>query len=120
MRFPSFTVFVLSWVSASCAHLGSIFDPPKVTLQHVDVTELSFSGIATKFVFSVENPNPLGVDLVVGDQWCCVVVLLVFVVEGLGGLLAVLPQLTVQQSRRPSSSRVCWRWGRCAAPQKHV
>ncbi|HEY7957793.1 MAG: LEA type 2 family protein [Polyangia bacterium] len=46
-----------------CALLGDLVQRPSVSLRRVDVTSVSFQGIAVNFVLAVNNPNPIGVDL---------------------------------------------------------
>jgi LEA14-like dessication related protein len=61
---PRWTFFgLLLLLQPACATLGQVFTPPTVTLQRVDIERISFSGIAARFIFSVENPNPIGLDL---------------------------------------------------------
>jgi LEA14-like dessication related protein len=46
-----------------CALFGNLFEKPRVTLSRVDVTRVSFTGIAANFVLHVDNPNAIGADL---------------------------------------------------------
>jgi LEA14-like dessication related protein len=53
----------LALASQSCALLSGLFQRPTVSLQRVDVTSLSFTGIGANFVMKVDNPNAIGIDL---------------------------------------------------------
>ena len=45
------------------AGCGPLFEKPRVRVRSVNVTSLSFAGVGFDVVFSVENPNVIGVDL---------------------------------------------------------
>jgi LEA14-like dessication related protein len=54
---------LLGLLVCGCATLGGLVEKPKVTLRTVEVTRASFDGVSANFVFNVENPNPISVDL---------------------------------------------------------
>jgi LEA14-like dessication related protein len=54
---------MMALLLCGCASLGGLVEKPKVTLHSVEVTRVSFEGLSANFAFTVENPNPIGVDL---------------------------------------------------------
>jgi LEA14-like dessication related protein len=50
-------------VGGGCTFLGRVFEKPQVAFSRVAVDELSFSGLTARFIFTVENPNTVGIDL---------------------------------------------------------
>jgi len=47
----------------SCATLEQVIEEPKVTVQDVRTTSLSFSDISLELDLLIENPNPIGIEL---------------------------------------------------------
>jgi LEA14-like dessication related protein len=58
----------LQWLSlaivlSGCTFLGRVFEKPRVSFARVAVDELSFAGLTARFIFTIENPNTVGIDL---------------------------------------------------------
>lgn len=56
-------MMLLMVTQTSCAWLSGLVEKPKLSLQRVDLTSISFDGLAANFVIGVVNPNPIGAKL---------------------------------------------------------
>jgi LEA14-like dessication related protein len=63
MRVRAFSLGFLVAAAIFTAGCDQLFTKPTVTVERVDLTAISFSGIGANVVFRVENHNPIGVDL---------------------------------------------------------
>lgn len=54
---------VAALLLGGCTFLGRVFEKPRVSFARVAVDELGFAGMTARFIFTVENPNTVGIDL---------------------------------------------------------
>jgi LEA14-like dessication related protein len=57
------TLPALILVTCFATSCGPLFEKPRVSVKRVDLVSVDWSGVAVSFVFAVENPNVLGLDL---------------------------------------------------------
>ena len=48
---------------SACSGAGSLFEKPRVGFRGVEVADVGFAGLTARFVFIVDNPNAIGIDV---------------------------------------------------------
>jgi LEA14-like dessication related protein len=60
--------FTLAFITAillflGCAAVKELIQPPKVSFESVNLTDLSFNDVTLDFALAIQNPNPIGASL---------------------------------------------------------